>query len=100
MPAMRCRDRRSMSRDPAIGDRMFQKTDPALRAQRDLEAALKAKIGQRDDNAARLKIADTKLTEARANVERLALEADEAKLDRALEVRRASEDKLAALNGA
>jgi hypothetical protein len=79
---------------------LFQKADASLRAQRDLEAALKAKIGQRDDNATRLKIADTKLTEARANVERLALEADEAKLDRALEARRASEDKLAALNGA
>jgi hypothetical protein len=74
--------------------------DPAARTQRDLEAKLKGKIDQRVDNAVRLQTAETKLAEARSNVEALALEADDAALDRALQARRGAEDKLAALHGA
>jgi hypothetical protein len=69
-----------------------QKGDPA--------SQLKAKKSQRDDNASRLKLAEGKLTECLATVERLALEADEGKLDTALANKRAVEDKLAALNAA
>ena len=74
--------------------------DPAEREQRALEAQLKGKIDQRVDNAVRLQTAETKLTEARSNVEALALESDDAKLDAALQARRSAEDKLAALRGA
>jgi HAMP domain-containing protein len=80
--------------------RFFERGDPAERAQRDLEAKLKGKIDQRVDNAVRLQTAEAKLAECRANVEALALESDEAALDRALQSRRAAEDKLAALHGA
>src|SRR5580693_9357814 len=52
------------------------------------------------DNAVRLQTAEAKLAEARSNVEALALESDETALDRALQSRRAAEDKLAALHGA
>jgi hypothetical protein len=79
---------------------LFAKKDDPVRAQRDSEAALKAKIAQGDDNARRLQIAEGRLDQARVNVEALALEPDEAKLDAALQARRAAEDKLAALNGA
>jgi hypothetical protein len=72
--------------------------DPAEREQRALEAQLKGKIDQRVDNAVRLSTAEAKLAEARSNVEALALESDDAKLDAALQARRAAEDKLAALN--
>jgi hypothetical protein len=74
--------------------------DPAARTQRDLVAKLKGAVDRRVDNAVRLQTAETKLTEARSNVEALALEADDAALDRALQARRSAEDKLAALRGA
>jgi hypothetical protein len=80
--------------------RFFERGDPAEREQRSLEAQLKAKVDQRVDNAVRLQTAEAKLAEARSSVEALALESDEAALDRALQSRRAAEDKLAALHGA
>jgi hypothetical protein len=79
--------------------RFFERGDPAEREQRDLEAQLKGKIDQRVDNAVRLQTAETKLNEARSNVEALALEADETALDRALQAKRGAEDKLSALHG-
>jgi len=75
------------------------KSDPA-RAQRDLEAQIKAKADQRVDNAVRLQTAETKLGEARSVVERLALDADDGKLDAALAHKRACEDKVTALQTA
>jgi hypothetical protein len=80
--------------------RFLERGDPALRAQRDLENKLKDKHSQRDEKVAQLQTAESKLAEARAIVEQLALESDEAALDRALQARRGAEDKLAALRGA
>jgi hypothetical protein len=74
--------------------------DPAEREQRDLESKLKGAVDRRVDNAVRLQTAETKLAEAQLNVEALALESDDAKLDAALQARRSAEDKLAALRGA
>jgi hypothetical protein len=80
--------------------RIFERGDPAAKLQGDLESKRKAKIVQRDDNAARVLAAEGKVAECRATVEQLALDGDDAKLDAALRARRAAEDKLAALNGA
>jgi hypothetical protein len=80
--------------------RFFERGDPAERAQRDLEAQLKSKIEQRDTKGVQLQAAESTLGECRLSVEQLALGADEAALDRALQSRRAAEDKLAALRGA
>jgi hypothetical protein len=80
--------------------RFLDRGDPAERAQRDLEAKLKGKIDQRVDIVVRTQTAEGKLAACRATVEQLALEADDAALDRALQARRAAEDKLAALHGA
>jgi hypothetical protein len=80
--------------------RFFERGDPAEREQRDLEAKLKGAVDRCVDNAVRLQTAETKLTEACTLVEQLALEADEAALDRALQAKRGAEDKLSALRGA
>jgi hypothetical protein len=80
--------------------RFFERGDPAEREQRNLEAKLKGKIEQRDAKGVQLQAAEAALAAARSNVEALALEADEAALDRALQARRSAEDKLAALRGA
>ncbi len=75
------------------------KSDPA-RTQRDLAAQLKSKADARVDNSVRLSSAEAKLAEARSAVERLALDADDGKLDAGLAHRRACEDKLVALKAA
>jgi hypothetical protein len=80
--------------------RFFERGDPAEREQRNLEAQLKAKVDRRVDNAVRLQTAEAKLAEACALVEQLALEGDDAALDRALQARRGAEDKITALRGA
>jgi hypothetical protein len=72
------------------------KSDPSTK----LEAQLKTKVGMRADNSERLKAAEARLTEARALVEKVAIESDEAALDRALQVKRSCEDKVGALSAA
>ncbi len=79
---------------------LFAKADPDVKAQHDAETKLKAKAEQRVDNAARLQGAEARLNEARANVEALALAADDKALDAALQAKRAAEDKLSALQAA
>jgi hypothetical protein len=80
--------------------RFFERGDPAERQQRDLEAKLKGKIDQCDAKGVQLQAAETKLAEARTLVEQLALDADEAALDRALQAWRGAEDKAGAISAA
>jgi len=79
---------------------LFTKKDDPVRDQRALEAQLKAKVAQQTDGARRLQAAEGRVDQARVNVEALALEPDEAKLDAALQARRAAEDKVSALQAA
>jgi hypothetical protein len=80
--------------------RFFERGDPAEREQRDLEGKLKGAVDRRVDNAVRLSTAEAKLAEACTLVEQLALDADDAALDRALSAKRGAEGKLSALRGA
>jgi hypothetical protein len=61
---------------------------------------LKAKSQAKIDNAVRLQSAEAALDKARVAVEACALDNDDAKLDKALSVKRVCEDKLAALESA
>jgi hypothetical protein len=80
--------------------RFLERGDPGVRAQHDLEEALKAKRTSLDNKVARLKEAESELTECRATVERTALGDDKAKLKTALQAKREAEDDVAALNEA
>jgi hypothetical protein len=71
--------------------------DPAVKLQRDLEGKLKGAFDRRVDNAARAMATEAKLAEACVLVEQLALGADDAALDRALQAKRGCEDKIGAL---
>jgi hypothetical protein len=79
---------------------IFKKSDPDVRTQRDLEAAVKAKRAALDNKAAQLKEAESELAECRATVERTALGDEKAKLKTALQAKREAEDDVAALNDA
>jgi hypothetical protein len=73
----------------------FQRTDPAVKAQRALEAKLKEKLAERDAKAAQIAAAEAKLAEIRATVEQ---EGDEAKLEAAVLAEHLAERKIAALD--
>jgi hypothetical protein len=79
---------------------LFEKADPDLKAQRDAEAALKAKRKQGDNKAADLGEAESELAKCLVSVQQAALGDDKAKRKAALEAKREAEDEIAALREA